>query len=348
MQSQPTRIGYSALQLFFAIMLIACGSAGDKKTPADSAAPAATPAPPTLPPATDTVAPAIPGVVAAGTRVSVIKEGFDGTEGPVQHPDGSFLFTETRANRIDRIDSAGNVTSFMENTNGSNALAFDAAGQLYSVQTTPGNMKIGIIFPAGSEKVLADNFEGKPFARPNDMVLAGNGGIYFSDFSTLAQPPEGTLSPAVYYIAPLTNKAIKVAEGIARPNGVQLSTNERVLFVNDMFGHSLLGFDIQPDGMLTNRRNFASYSGVTTDEKGATVSGADGLAIDSEGRVYAATRVGVQVFSARGDLLGVIPVSRQPQNIAFAGRNKKTLYIVGNGAAYKVEMLSQGFRGRAK
>jgi gluconolactonase len=56
----------------------------------------------------------------------------------------------------------------------------------------------------------------------------------------------------------------------------------------------------------------------------------------------------VQVFSPKGELLGVIPVSRQPQNIAFAGPGKKTLYIVGNSAAYKVETLTSGFKGRAK
>jgi gluconolactonase len=77
-------------------------------------------------------------------------------------------------------------------------------------------------------------------------------------------------------------------------------------------------------------------------------SGADGLAVDNDGRLYAATAVGVQVFSAQGRHLGTIPVSRSPQNLAFAGPDKKTLYIVGRGAAYKVQMLAQGFLGRAK
>jgi len=57
---------------------------------------------------------------------------------------------------------------------------------------------------------------------------------------------------------------------------------------------------------------------------------------------------GVQVFSAQGQRLGTIPVSRPPQNIAFAGSDKKTLYIVGRGAAYRVQMLTEGFKGRAK
>jgi gluconolactonase len=56
----------------------------------------------------------------------------------------------------------------------------------------------------------------------------------------------------------------------------------------------------------------------------------------------------VQVFSPQGKLLGIIPVSRTPQNIAFAGPGKTTLYVVGSGAAYKIQMLAAGFMGRAK
>jgi gluconolactonase len=77
-------------------------------------------------------------------------------------------------------------------------------------------------------------------------------------------------------------------------------------------------------------------------------SGADGLAVDSNGRVYAATSAGVQVFSPKGEHLGTIPLSRSPQNLAFAGPDKKTLYIVGRNAAWKVQMLAQGHKDRAK
>ena len=120
-------------------------------------------------PAADSVATEIPGVVKAGTKVQVIKEGFMGTEGPIGLPDGSLIFTETAANRITKIDSTGATSTFLENTNGSNGLAFDAKGRLISVQTTPGNTKIGVIYPKGSEAVLSDNFDGKPFGRPKDL-----------------------------------------------------------------------------------------------------------------------------------------------------------------------------------
>ena len=97
------------------------------------------------PPAADTVAGGIPGVVTAGTSVQVIKDGFTGTEGPITLPDGSLIFTETNANRITRIDKDGHTSTFLENTNGANGLAFDTKGRLIAVQTTPGNTKVGVI-----------------------------------------------------------------------------------------------------------------------------------------------------------------------------------------------------------
>ena len=98
---------------------------------------------------------------------------------------------------------------------------------------------------------------------------------------------------------------------------------------------------------MKNRRNFAKYEGVAKTSTGVN-SGADGLAIDSQGRVYVATSAGVQVFSPQGQHLGTIPLSRAPQNLAFAGPDKKTLYVVGRGAAFKIQMIAQGFKDRVK
>jgi len=301
-------------------------------------------------PLTETVAPAIPGVVAAGTKVQIIKSGFQGTEGPIALPDGSVIFTETPANRITKIDKDNNVTTFLENTNGSNALAFDTKGRLITVQTVPGSTKVGVVYPKGSEATLADNFEGKPFGRPNDLVVDKKGGVYFSEPGAAAAPgapPPATppLPPTVYYIPP-GGKIIKVADGF-RPNGIQLSRDEKTLYVNNTGGEYLLAFDIQSDGTLKNRRDFAKYEKVTRTESGVT-SGADGLAIDNEGRIYIATPSGIQVFSEQGKQLGTIPLPGPPQNLAFAGSDKKTLYIVGRGNGYKIQMLTPGYKGRAK
>ena len=291
-------------------------------------------------PATDAVATAIPGVIAAGARIELIKDDFEGTEGPIAHPDGGLLFTDNRASRIIKIEPDGRTSVFLEDTKEANGLAFDPMGRLIAVQRAPGFARIAVIYPDGEETVLADQIDGRPFDRPNDLVLDKKGGVYFTDPNP----------KSVYYASP-TGNVIKVADNINRPNGILLSPDERTLYVNDSAGEYLLAYDVQPDGTVRNRSNFARYVGVRRTSDGIT-SGADGLAVDSEGRVYTTSNAGVDVFSPQGQHLGTIPVGtpegRGPQNMAFAGRDKKTLYIVGRGAAFKVQMLAQGYMGRVK
>src|SRR5262245_9220521 len=155
-------------------------------------------------PLTETTAPNIPGVVAGGTRVTPIKDGFQGTEGPIALPDGSLVFAETNASRITKIDKDNNVTTFLENTNGENALAIDKKGHLITVQTTAGSMKVGVIYPRGSEAVFTDNFDGKPYLRPNDLVVTKSGGVYFTDMGGGggAAGAAPALPNLVYYIPP--------------------------------------------------------------------------------------------------------------------------------------------------
>jgi gluconolactonase len=291
----------------------------------------------------------IPGVVAAGTKVQFIKDGFDGTEGPITLPDGSLIFTETNANRITKIDKDGKTSTYLENANGSNALFFDSKGRLYSVQTTM--PRVGILAPKGSEAVLADKFEGQPFSRPNDLTVDKKGGVYFTDpgpnpAAGQPVPAKPPLKTAVYYIRP-NGQILRIVTDLQRPNGVTLSKDEKVFYLGDTWGEYVLAFDIQDDGSLKNRRNFAKIDSVQKTATGI-VSGADGLLIDDADRLYVCSVTGVQVFDKTGKYLGTIPIPRQPQNIAFAGADKKTLYVVGRGAAYKIAMISQGFKGRAK
>jgi gluconolactonase len=208
-----------------------------------------------------------------------------------------------------------------------------------------------VVWPPGKQSVLADQFEGTPFGRPNDIVSDASGGVYFSD---LPQPPlsRETMAPAVYYVPPGA-APIRVAENIGRPNGLQLSRDEKLLYVNDTAGIHAYVFDVLAGGRLTNRRVFATYVGrdpsVAVNE--APRSNADGLVIDDAGRLYALTEAGIEVVSAHGDHLGVIPVwciTRRCQNLTFGGPDKRTLYVAGGGTLLRLRVLARGFGGRVK
>lgn len=296
--------------------------------------------------------PEIANVVAAGTKIELIKEGFTGTEGPITLPDGSLIFTETQANRVTKIATDNSISTYLENSNGANGLAFNDKGDLFAVQVL--DPKVGIIAPQGHVKALAQNYEGTAFVRPNDIVLAKNNGIYFTD-SGAAPRPEGVPAttplpaprPAVYYISP-AGKLQRIANDIERPNGIQLSRDEKTLYVANTLGEYVLAYDIEKDGVIKNRKNFAKLAGFAQQGEGGPNSGADGLAIDNDGRLYVASNAGIEVFNSEGNALGIIPLPKKPQNLAFAGSDKKTLYVVGRGSAYKIATQTAGFKGRAK
>ena len=305
-------------------------------------------------PPADTVAQDIPGVIRGGTRIQVVIPSvagredpnvrLQGTEGPIALPDGSAIFCETIIGQVARIESAGGRSLFMdaERAGGPNGLTWDPKGRLIGATTAPGKVGVRVIYPVESQAMLVDNFEGTPFGRPNDLIADKKGGIYFTDPANLPNPP---LPPAVYYLSPDGGKAIKVVDDV-NPNGVSLSPDESVLYVNTRDGSGyVLAFDVQNDGTLRNRRNFAKYEGLEVRD-GQNVGGGDGFTVDTTGRVYTAAAGKVQVFSPQGTYLGAITSSKGPQNIAFAGPDMSTLYIVGGGTVFKVQMLAQGIRAR--
>jgi gluconolactonase len=203
---------------------------------------------------------------------------------------------------------------------------------------------LAILWPEKERKVLADNINGKSFGRIGDLVVSKNGTVYFNGSGTFYLKPGG--------------KAACVDSVNINSNGIILSPDEKTLYVTS--GGGITAFDIKPDGTPSNRRNFATFEGG---------GGGDGMTIDSEGRLYvtAVNNGGIQVISAQGKILGTIPTPRNVISVAFAGPDKKTLYVVGGGmlafdgleyelapgfrnngkTIYKIQMIAQGYKGRA-
>jgi gluconolactonase len=305
-------------------------------------------------------APEIAGVVRGGTQPQVIATGLEGADDPIWLPTIGLVFSEPNANRIVQLTDADMLTTFVGGLRAPLGMTVDRSGRLISLQSEQGHTGVRVVWPRGEEATLAKRFDGLPFSRPNGIVSDRRDGVYFTDPGmNPAQEAElrtsqSRLPPAVYYVR-RGGAPIRVAEGIARPNGVQLSRDEKTLYVNDTNGIQSFAFDVLPDGRLANRRVFATYAG-RTPPLGASegvASGADDLAIDNEGRVYAITAAGIEVLTETGQPLGIIPVTCTPagarcQALAFGGPDKRTLYVAGNGTLQRIPMLAQGFTGRAK
>jgi gluconolactonase len=306
----------------------------------------------------------ISGVVRGGAPIERILTGFDGLDDPIGLTDGTLVFSEPGARRLHRLNTRTNAVSVLvAESNESHGVTEDAAGRLISAQAWDGSTRIGVIHPPERRAVLADSYEGRPFSRPNDAIVTRMGGVYFTDPGLTAQQAEALvkrlgkplgprLPPAVYYIPP-GGRAIRIEDKMIRPNGIQLSRDEKILYVSDSNGADVIAWDIQPDGLVRNRRAFGTLTGRSTRDNGlgGVRSFADGMTIDNDGRLYVATGGGVEVLSSQGQHLGTIPVKCPPadcQNLAFSGPEKRTLYIGGAGSLYRVEMVARGFGGRAK
>jgi gluconolactonase len=286
--------------------------------------------------------PSIAGVVTGGTPVELVKDGFEAVEGPLRDTDGGLLFTNNQAGRILRIAPDGTLSTWLEAPLAANALTRTPRGEV--VATLQKTLAIGVVQAGSVEaRILAGQYDGKPFNRPNDLVADSRGNIYFTDTVAIGFTGTPAIPSALYRIG-ADGRLARITTDIPRPNGVALSPDERTLYVANTSGEWVLAYALDAGGAPGAQREFAKLA-LPTVAPGAAApngAGADGLAVDRDGRVYVATAAGVQVFSPRGEALGIIRMPRQPQNLAFAGADRSTLYVVGRGSVYRIATLTRG------
>jgi gluconolactonase len=270
------------------------------------------------------------------------------TEGPTVDREGNVYFTDIINQRIMKLNAAGVLSTYRENSNVANGLLIDPQGRLIACEGAtferPGVKRTGrpqvtrTDLKTGTIEVLADNYEGKPLIGPNDVTVDGRGRLYFTDLN----------GAAVYRIdAPGKLARILAAPDIQSPNGIQVSPDDRTLYLiesNQAQGGARLirRYDLQPDGTVRNMRVHYNF---------APGRSADGMSIDTQGNIYASagmnqlrgtsetldTRAGVYVISPKGTLLTFIPIPEDfITNNAFGGADMKTLYVTAGKTLYRI------------
>jgi gluconolactonase len=276
----------------------------------------------------------IPGVLAPGATPELVQENFKFTEGPLGTAEGGLYFSDIPVNKTFYLDPGGKIAVVRENTNGANGIAFGKDGELLFAEGD--GKRISKRNKDGSMTTLTEGPAGKPLLSPNDLILDGKGGIYFTDPGP--RPVVPGRPTAVHYLPAGAKEPVLIDGEVARPNGLTLTNDGKTLIVDDTIGPTVFAYDVQPDGSVKNKRPFATLHDIPAGKE----SGADGLAIDRNDRVYITTVAGVQVFDAKGGYLGTIKAGRQGANVAFAGPGKHTLYITAREGLYKVDTLAQG------
>ena len=253
----------------------------------------------------------------------LVGERYTFTEAPAVDGQGTVYFADVPDSKIYKIDATGKPVVWIENSERTSGLMFGPNELLYGCQS--GARRIVAYDTAGHAQVIADDVD------CNDLVVNRVGGIYFTD-------PK---NHQVWHIDPRGQTRL-VDTGIERPNGIILWADQQTLVVADTAGPHLWAFRVEPDGSLAYKQPFYTCRLV----RGETASGADGLAADTQGRIYAATSAGLSVFDTQGRLSGVIakPQDRTLSNVVLGGPKFDTLYVTSTDKVFRRKTTASGLR----
>ena len=280
---------------------------------------------------------AIPSVIAASQQWKFLwQDAGNNGDGIVATRDGGLLIARNDKSDVVKLDKEGKASVVYTDTHTGGALSINSKGALF-IDERGLNPAIWELAP--HRQLLADKYQGDPMdcigGILNDLAADSKGGAYFSMGGLFYASPKGVVT--------------KYGDNL-RTNGIILSPDEKHLYVTNV--GTVVEFDVQPDGSLTNQRDFAKLQ-----EKTA----GDGSAVDADGRIYVSTGPGVQVIGADGTWLGLIPTPRDIISVSFGGPGRHTLFILARGAedstgqqianaaqVYSIQMIAHGPSSRPK
>jgi len=274
----------------------------------------------------------IPGVIAAGQKwTEVIDIDGNNADGIIATKDGGILMAQNDKSDIAKLDKNGKLSAVYSGLNTSGSVAVNSKGAMFVVNR---GLNESIEQLAPQKKVLANKVNGDPLdcaGGLNDIVADSKGGVYFTMGGLYHADAKGVVT--------------KYGQNL-QTNGIILSPDEKTVYVTN--GGTLVAMDVQPDGSLTNQRDFAKWEG----------GGGDGSTFDAAGRLYVTSTAGIQVISPDGKNLGIIPAPHGVISVTFSGKDRKTLYAVGREGGNQapgnkaiiltIQMIAQGPKGRGK
>lgn len=293
--------------------------------------------------------PALADIIDTSQPIRILSEGYGGpngqAEGPVWWADdgGYLLFSDIdKARRIKFAPGAG-ISVAAENTNRGNGLTRDRQGRLVVCEADA--RRVTRIEKDGSTTVIANNYQGKQFGRPNDVVVKTDGSIYFTDPQGGASgEPWAVASPGVYRVSADLGTVNLLTDELFAPNGLAFSTDENVLYICDSQARNIRAFDVGPNGLPVKRsdRVFADLGGP---EGGVP----DGMKVDTQGNVYSGGAGGLYILDKTGKKLGrIVHGGPNTTNMAFGGADWKTLYFTSRNFLATVNLKVAGMPVPAK
>jgi gluconolactonase len=256
-------------------------------------------------------------------------------EGPAYFPAArSLVFSDIPNDRVLRFDELTGAVGVLSMPAGySNGHTVDRHGRLLSCEQ--GHRRVTRTEHDGSVTVITDNYNGKRFNSPNDLVEHSDSSIWFTDPSYgIDSDYEGHRAESeigacnVYRVDPRTGETRVVADDFVRPNGIAFSRDERQLYIADTRERHIRRFDVADDATLTGGEVFASCD----------AGSFDGVRLDGLGRIWAAAHDGLHCFDPDGTLLGKLHLPEIASNLTFGGPKANDLYITATSSLYAIRL----------
>jgi len=264
-------------------------------------------------------------ILIPGEDWQLVGEGYQFTEGTAVNNKGEVFFQDIPASKTYVVTVDGRLTALNIDAKKSSGTCFGADGNRYVVAGA--TKQILCYDKTGKEKVIADSISG------NDLVVAQNGNIYVTS-------PDGTTKPSKLYLIKPSGEKIVVDEGIKFANGVTLSPDQTQLYVTESATHWVWVYRIMKDGTLAYKQHYGWLHTLDADDN----AWPDGLKCDTAGRVYVATKSGIQILDQLGRVNAILPVpSGQASNCCFGGANFDVLYVSSGTKVYRRKLKTRGY-----
>ena len=201
--------------------------------------------------------------------------------------------------------------------------------------------------------ILAENLvDGTRIDGPNDLVIDAKGGIYITDPQFLPGVDKVQAGKQVYYRKPNGDLIVVLEVGdMGQPNGIVLSPDGKNVYIsntrNQPFGYWQAKGDVNEDGTISNLTEWVKllappFARQQAPDKKIWYSGGDGMTMDTEGNVYIAGRMGVQIFTPDGDYIGHINTEVPPISCVFGGPDNDTIYMTCATQIWKIKTNKKG------
>ncbi|MFT3935776.1 MAG: SMP-30/gluconolactonase/LRE family protein [Chitinophagaceae bacterium] len=265
-------------------------------------------------------------ILIPGAGWELVGEGYAFTEGLAVNAKGEVFFQDVTKAKTYKVGLDGKPVALSLDSKKASGTGFATDGKRYTVS---GSSQLVLRYDEkDKEALVADSIAG------NDITVAGNGNMYITS-------PDGSVKPSKIYLVKPNGEKQVVDEGLKFANGITMSPDQQQVYITESASHWVWIYKVQPDGTLTNKQRYGWLHVADTDEN----AWSDGLRCDTAGRIFVASKIGLQIMDQLGRVNAILPMppsNNQSSNLCFGGADFNILYVTCGDKVFRRRMKTRG------